>query len=1517
MNVSKAMLKILLLVSCLCFIAIIGTEGISTATSYSFPTSEFQALWEFYNVTNGPFWRWNETEASRAIAGIPWDFSNPQVNPCTALWEGIACQYNNNLAISVIEKIILPDHNITGTLPDCMANFQNLTVLTLPRNYLNGSLPSSIVQLENLLILDLQLNQLNGNLPINIGNLQRLVVLNASINMLSGSLPSSLFTLTHLTSLVLEGNALRGKISSEIKKLNRLESLRIDNNSFTGTIPSAICELFDLHELEISGNQLNGSIPSNIGQLKNLQYLQLDDNELTGSIPSSVGNLTNLHRFTANFNQLVGSFPTSMATLTKIELLNFEGNFLDGSLPDIWMHLTKLKVLALSGNLLTGSIPPSFQLLWKLTNLALEDNEFNGGVYNIFNNKTLSVAFLSDNQFEDNLATTLSVFGPIYKEFRELIAVGMESNYFQGGIGNFLEYSLRLRSFDIGENFLSNTIPTYFVALNHLNYLHLHDNDLTGAIPSFGALTPRLVVLSLAQNRLSGSIPSSFGQISSITELSLDGNQLVGKLPTTLVNCTRLQTFTAKQNQLTGPLVNFGVKNKLSNLDLSENFLTGTIPPSMFDIDGMETVIISNNCFHGIIPENICKPLYLVSLSMNGLSTATRCQRAIFPDIPDFTAFARKDPMDGSIPSCIFTMPSLTTLYLSGNGFRGSLPDDITISSSLKQMSLSYNLLDGSIPNNFAQHPWESLDLSYNEIGGTLTDVFYTFPVNTSLSLQVNRLSGIIPDSLHNSAKIDILEGNIFSCDFDKSQLPVNDPNRHSYSCGTDLINRAIYLWMGFTFLFVVTTLWFVRYYLLQVKQLPVKHGLQDVWREIKVLYEQGNSYMNQSSEVFSIHFHHLELLLDSIRQLFLWITIFAIVILLPLYAGLTSLDSIYTYTYAWEVSAILLSGVSSSIMLPIALSLVIIFIFLYFRFKVLPLVQSIEKILMELYPTLSSSLFPPSTSTDSTTSKATIGQGSRHKSTATFQPMVIKTTNPLEVVTCVLLGSFNFMLMVLVDVAYVIAIIDTSSNNVLAIQIFLSAFKIFWNELFLWKTYPVVKKWVINFYENRVAMSGKEDEASVIGTDTTLSTISSNPSGTERLSVASTPRDSNVNRQSITSGSRLSSFFRSSSFQQSHASITALLEEVNQKVVSRFQLRFLVYTGILNNVIIPTLAIAIVSPNCFHDAFFANTPSETTQIYTCDVVLAPGRNTYCVGEASHEDTVTYNIPFIYRYQCSSAFAINFTAVYIFMFIGVGFIIPLMKLLMVYLYYSSKPESALKRFSAAIMPRVFKELSAVPVKTRGKIFHRDKLVVRYSTYLAVLLSFGIPFPPLAIIIIVATYFTSYFEQFTIGKLLYDAHQAGYQWYMTLIEKESEGMASIWYDVLWIVLPFPSFIYGFLIFDTMGNVFGMKVAVVPFIFVICLGYILLFMRQCWVASNQVLISRIGSSRNWKLYLDEYQNQQAGKPVSHTTLSKLPGIKDEEDGKDGQMDGEKSRPAGKKVVPTTTVNNPILSYEDDNL
>ena len=147
------------------------------------------------------------------------------------------------------------------------------------------------------------------------------------------------------------------------------------------------------------------------------------------------------------------------------------------------------------------------------------------------------------------------------------------------------------------------------------------------------------------------------------------------------------------QNQLTGPIPpEIGRLTNLTQLYLTDNQLTGPIPPEIGNLTNLEKLYLFLNQLTGEIPSEIGN---LTNLTELGLE---------------------HNQLTGSIPPEIWNLTNLTWLILSSNELTGEIPSEIGNLTNLTHLYLSNNQLTGIIPDEICNQGDSSPELGNNQL---------------------------------------------------------------------------------------------------------------------------------------------------------------------------------------------------------------------------------------------------------------------------------------------------------------------------------------------------------------------------------------------------------------------------------------------------------------------------------------------------------------------------------------------------------------------------------------------------------------------------------------------------------------------------------------------------------------------------------------------------------------------------------------------------------------------------------
>ncbi len=254
-----------------------------------------------------------------------------------------------------------------------------------------------------------------------------------------------------------------------------------------------------------------------------------------------------------------------------------------------------------------------------------------------------------------------------------------------------------------------------------------------------------------------------------VSELDLSQNQLSGQIPSAIGQLTGLTNLDLFGNQLTGGIpATIGDLDKVTRLSLWANQLSGSIPAELGDMESLEWVALGINELTGAIPPEL-----------GNLTTLTHM---------DFTL----NQLSGPIPAELGNLPDVVWIGLWSNQLSGPIPAELGNLTGLTQLDLDHNRLSGAIPAELGNLVnLDELWLRHNQLSGPIPAELGNLSSLTVLGLEQNRLTGEIPAALEGLVNLQrlFLAGNDFTgCvpaalaqgtrnDVDELGLPLCEPS--------------------------------------------------------------------------------------------------------------------------------------------------------------------------------------------------------------------------------------------------------------------------------------------------------------------------------------------------------------------------------------------------------------------------------------------------------------------------------------------------------------------------------------------------------------------------------------------------------------------------------------------------------------------------------------------------------------------------------------------------------------------
>jgi len=441
-----------------------------------------------------------------------------------------------------------------------------------------------------------------------------------------------------------------------------------------------------------SNDGMSGSLPPEIGDFPELTNLQIRSCPgLTGNIPSEIGNLTKLEELDLFFNDLSGTIPATLSNLTQLKSVYLNSNHLSGVFPDL-TNCPQLKHINITTNDFDfAGLEPHYQ---NLKNLCVANG---GGLYvspmNPIDNE-LSIDMVNGNSYTFNMPTVNGT-GVTYQWYHNDQAI-------PGETGQTLQINNAQHS-DLGDYTCKASSPIVTDLTIDRSFIHLY-----GPV-----------------------IQSDYDALMAIYNAT-DGS-----------NWTDNTNWGTSQSVYTW----HGIKmrgDRVSEIDLSENNLNGTIPSAIGDLTELIKINFSKNGGWNYYPGNL--------------------HGAIPPEIGNLSNL--KDlwitlaKLSGNIPPEIGNLTNLESLGFWVNDLTGTIPDELGNLINLKILTLEENDLTGNIPVTFANlTAMENFWVNGNQLSGDIPDIFQNWP-----NLDFFSIGYYEQDSNHNTAF------NNFTGDLDLSQ---------------------------------------------------------------------------------------------------------------------------------------------------------------------------------------------------------------------------------------------------------------------------------------------------------------------------------------------------------------------------------------------------------------------------------------------------------------------------------------------------------------------------------------------------------------------------------------------------------------------------------------------------------------------------------------------------------------------------------------------------------------------------
>lgn len=251
----------------------------------------------------------------------------------------------------------------------------------------------------------------------------------------------------------------------------------------------------------------------------------------------------------------------------------------------------------------------------------------------------------------------------------------------------------------------------------------LYNNSVICSNCSFLGGVCHIESIFLKGQDLAGILPPSLTKLPFIKNIDLTRNYLRGTIPPEWES-TKLEYLSVTVNRLSGPIPKYlGSITTLRYMSLEHNLFSGSVPAELGKLVNLENLILNANYLTGQLPLELYKLSKLRELRLNSNNFSGK--------LPNFQSWKQLQQLEivaggfeGPIPSSISVLSNLTELVISDLNGGGSKFPQLRNMTNINSLMLRRCNISRGIPDYIANMPQlKILDLSFNKLEGHIPNL--------------------------------------------------------------------------------------------------------------------------------------------------------------------------------------------------------------------------------------------------------------------------------------------------------------------------------------------------------------------------------------------------------------------------------------------------------------------------------------------------------------------------------------------------------------------------------------------------------------------------------------------------------------------------------------------------------------------------------------------------------------------------------------------------------------------------